>query len=224
MRDICEFCSLGELHEPVLPNNMQDIPLDGLYQDVIYAGDFFYVKPDISPIVDNHLLIIPMKHFLCMNDIPSESTEELTFIKRRLVDYYENMGMNYVFFEHGSCGEGESGSSCINHAHLHAIPLSGEREKLLIEKIVTVLGLPNANQIDIKGQAYLYFESTSIKKPQFWIDDIQRHQFFRIVIAEITGRIQRSRWQNCLINERERDISKIWLNKFKPEELKPIFD
>ena len=77
----CEFCNLQKNPGASLPEYLQDTPVDGLCQDIIYKGEYFYVKPDISPVVENHLLIIPQKHIFCMKDIPVEYEDELNEIK-----------------------------------------------------------------------------------------------------------------------------------------------
>ena len=211
----CDFCNIPLTGKYVLPDNMQDILVEGLCQTIIYNGEFFYVKPDISPVVENHLLIIPKEHIFCINDVPPCFFEELQDIKKRIIQYYDSIDMNYLFFEHGCCSEKEPGSSCIHHAHLHSIPLSIDNEKAIIQELVKVIGLPNTIPQEIKGKTYLYCESSTIGKQLFWTDDIQRSQLFRIIIANVTGHMQRARWQNCLINEAERKRSKKWLQKFK---------
>lgn len=210
--DQCEFCMLEKSYYPILPSNMQEIPVDNLCQDIIFTGDFFYVKPDISPVVENHLLIIPKKHVFCINDLSAIYKNELKDIKKRIIQYYNNNNMNYLFFEHGCCCEREPGSSCIHHAHLHAIPTTVDIEREIIKKVVSIVGFPTATP---QKTTYLYCESESTDKPLYWNDEVQRSQLFRIIIADIVGFPNRARWQNCLINETERKRSEIWLEKFK---------
>lgn len=211
----CEFCDLQKNQGASLPEYLQDTPVDGLCQDIIYKGEYFYVKPDISPVVENHLLIIPQKHIFCMKEVPVEYEDELNDIKNLIIHYFHNLRMNYLFFEHGCCNEKEPGSSCINHAHLHAIPVNNATEKAILREIIKKAGYPIVLPYKEKKATYLFLESSLVSKPLYWTDDIQRSQLFRIIIANITGHIRRARWQNCLIDEVERKRSEEWLQKFK---------
>lgn len=211
----CEFCDIPLSGRTVLPEYMQDIPVESLCQNILYNGDYFYVKPDISPVVEDHLLIIPKDHIFCINNIPSDYIEELNDIKQRIIRYYHSNKMNYIFFEHGCCSERNPGSSCIHHAHLHSIPITKENETNIIRRILNIIDLPNTKPQEITNLTYLYLESENSNKPFYWIDDVQRSQFFRIIIADITGHPNRARWQNCLIDEAERKRSEKWLQKFK---------
>lgn len=57
--DDCEFCSLKDGSEPTLPRDLQLLCTERLQQNLMYDGAEFYLKPDISPVVKGHLLIIP---------------------------------------------------------------------------------------------------------------------------------------------------------------------
>lgn len=211
----CEFCDIPLSGRTVLPEYMQDIPVESLCQNILYNGDYFYVKPDISPVVEDHLLIIPKEHIFCINNIPSDYIEELNDIKQRIIHYYHSKKMNYIFFEHGCCTEKEPGSSCIHHAHLHAIPITVEDEMRILKQIISIVDLPNTTLQDVSKITYLFWESEATGKPFYWIDDVQRSQFFRIIIADIAGFPNRARWQNCLVDEMERKRSEKWLQKYK---------
>lgn len=215
MNNRCEFCLLETNKGPILPENMQYIPVDGLFQDIIYNGSSFFVKPDISPIVENHILVIPKEHIFCMNDLSIDKLDEFNSIKRRIIQLFQKDKKGYIFFEHGCCNEKESGSACIHHAHTHAIPVSIDTERDIVKKVLSILGTPSYDSSVVKGIPYLSIESTSMDTTLYWPDIVYRSQFFRIIISEVTGNPQRARWQNCLINDNERERSKKWLYKYK---------
>ena len=196
----CEFCCLEENSNPILPDYLMDIDIDGIHQGLIYRGDHYLVKPDISPIVENHFLIIPKEHVFCMNSSDLyEYQSELKMVKNRIMDYYHGLRKNYLFFEHGCCNEREAGSSCIHHAHLHAIPITDSQEKIVVCEVVKDLGMPISTATDVVGMEYLYLETERFGS-MYWIDNARHSQFFRIVISKTIGDVKRSRWQNCLID------------------------
>ena len=212
---LCEFCCLEQSNNPILPDYLMDVDTDGIHQGLVFTGDNYLIKPDISPIVENHFLIIPKEHVFCMNSSTlNNSKDELEMVKKKIVDYYHSFDMESLFFEHGCCSDKESGSSCIHHAHLHAIPVTFDQEKKIICEVVKELGAPVFVSKDIESMEYLYLETEKVGS-MYWVDKTKQSQFFRILISKTIGNIKRSRWQNCLIDERQRKQSKQWLEKFE---------
>ena len=209
----CEFCSLKQMDKPILPGHMQDINTEGLHNHLIYNGAFFYVKPDVSPVIENHLLIIPKSHVFCMKLLPEECKEEFDEVCQKIIDFYSTMGKGYFFFEHGCCSDREPGSACIHHAHLHAVPISKEQEKIIVMEVLNYLGIIFADSKQLEGKTYLYAKTERFG-PKYWEDSVQRSQFFRIVVAKVIGDPNRARWQNCLVDDDERKKSVEWLKKF----------
>lgn len=210
----CEFCSSERMKGHIFPDYLQPFDTGRLRHSLIYDGTYFVVKPDISPIVKGHLLIIPKSHYYSMLSMPKEQMDELTSLKQKIVDYYLSFNKHFMFFEHGCCDDVESGSSCIHHAHLHAIPIDENLEKLVITNVLKELGCHTLQPQDVTKTVYLYMQTT-LSPALYWKDEELHSQFFRIVIASISGNMQRARWQSCIINEKERKISEMWLEEIK---------
>lgn len=210
----CEFCSFDRMKGTIFPDYMQISDTGCLKHDLIYDGKYFVVKPDISPIVKGHLLIIPKKHYYSILSIPGEQLEEFYILKRKIINYYASSNKHFMFFEHGCCSETETGSSCIHHAHLHAIPIDEKDEKKIVANVVSELGVNTVKPHDLENSVYLYMQTT-LSPALFWKDEELHSQFFRIMLADIFGYIQRARWQNCIINDQERLVSEKWLNSMK---------
>lgn len=210
----CEFCSFDRMNGSIFPDYMQISETGCLKHELIYDGKYFVVKPDISPIVKGHLLIIPKKHYYSILSIPSEQLEEIYMLKQKIIDYYASQDKHFMFFEHGCCSEAETGSSCIHHAHLHAIPIDEKNERQILTNVVSELGFNTKKPHDLENSVYLYMQTT-FSPALFWEDEKLHSQFFRIKLADIFGYIQRARWQNCIVNEKERLVSECWLNSIK---------
>lgn len=212
---ICEFCCLEQSNNPILPDYLMEVDTDGIHQGIVYNGDNYLIKPDISPILENHFLIIPKKHVFCMNSSAlNNSKDELRMVEKKLVEYYHGIGKGYLFFEHGCCSDKASGSSCIHHAHLHAIPVTLDQEKKIIHEVIKELGAPALSFKDVETMEYLYLETENAGS-MYWADLARQSQLFRILISKTIGDVRRSRWQNCLVDEKQRQKSKEWLKKFE---------
>ena len=207
--DDCEFCSLKDGSEPTLPRDLQLLCTERLQQNLMYDGAEFYLKPDISPVVKGHLLIIPKKHYFSILSLPIKDLEELNLIKQKIIDFYAKENKLCLFFEHGCCGETDTGSSCIHHAHLHSIPISLDDGRNIMREAIRLLGMPNTNMAEVENSTYLFMEIAG-SSSLYWKDLIMRSQFFRILISETFGEFQRSRWHNCIINLKVIILSDIW--------------
>jgi len=208
----CPFCSIQDKNLPDLPEILQVSGYEKLNQKLLYKGNSFAVKPDISPITLNHFLIIPYKHFYSFLSMQDKDESELKLIKDKIKVFYKlKMGMNFLFFEHGSC-KNSKGSTCIHHAHLHAIPLYLDEERNVILQCLKKFGTPMLTTDDLDLNNYLYLESYS-SYPMYWVDSINTSQLFRIIISDILGVYKRSKWQNCILDSHERSVSESWLNE-----------
>ena len=88
---------------------------------VIYKDDNVFVTPDIAPVVKGHFLIVTNHH---MNSLANGNLEIYkSFLKAK--EYLKQKiykSENVLFFEHGAVIPHTAGG-CIDHAHIHAIPL-----------------------------------------------------------------------------------------------------
>lgn len=210
----CEFCSPERMRGCTFPDYLTTFDTERLKHNLIYDGTYFVVKPDISPIVKGHLLIIPKTHYYSILSIPHKQKYELHSLKQKIIEYYSSLGKHFMFFEHGCCSETASGSSCIHHAHLHAIPIDTHTERLVVTNVINQLGINIQNPLEVTKSVYLYMQTT-FSPEMYWKDEEQHSQFFRIIVAEILGNVKRARWQNCIINEKERHRSEKWLKEIE---------
>lgn len=105
----------------------------GLYRSrdekILLESEGFLVIPDISPLVPGHRLIVTRNHVPSLAELPEHLYDELEEIQTRAI--YELKAsradgncLSVILFEHGGFA-GETGAGdCINHAHLHIVPLA----------------------------------------------------------------------------------------------------
>lgn len=177
---------------------------------VVQRGSHFALIPDDAPVVPFHLLVVSCKHSCRSIMAKQDQGGELADMKEAVRLFNRRTtGFETMFFEHGSCVE-ESGSSCLVHGHLHAVPLSQEHRTAVFREVLRLLGCPDAAQIE--SSAYLYAEFVE-GQGLYWSDVLKRRQFFRLLIAQATGNADRARWQTCLSNERLSEAGARWKNE-----------
>ena len=98
--DNCIFCKIV--------NN--EIPSTKVYED----GDFLAFV-DIKPMQDGHLLLIPKKHIIWMQDSEDEMIAQIFIITKKLMLAVKN-GINCDFVQVSIVGQE------IPHFHIHLIP------------------------------------------------------------------------------------------------------
>ncbi len=160
---------------------------------IVLETDHFFVFPSVGSFVSGYLLIAPKRHVLSMADTPAEQLEELEQLLRQvralLTDRYEQT----VFFEHGPCANQPRGISCVEHAHIHALPTSvnvwNELAKdfpvesvSYLSELVTRIG---------SNRPYLFYEDQQGTRSVFVIPEMIPSQHIRKLIA---GKLGKSEW------------------------------
>src|SRR5262249_44778349 len=96
---------------------------------VLFRSEHFSVVPSLGQIVEGYLLILPIRHYTALADMPSQLTTELLAlcnqVRRGLAKAYGPC----LFFEHGVRALGTGGCG-IEHAHLHAVPFAPLRDPI----------------------------------------------------------------------------------------------
>ena len=99
----------------------------GLYasaqQKVLLQSRNFVLIPDISPLVPGHTLIVSKHHVSCYAALEAELAEEFEAFKDQVVAHYESRLRRPALFEHGSLASVVRSGACVQHAHVHVLPL-----------------------------------------------------------------------------------------------------
>jgi len=120
--DTCLFCDLLA-GEPWVPFrtffSYQEVP-----SELLFETENFGVITDIGPIVEGHCLIIAKEHipsFACLSPV---LFEELNHVKERLSNAIRKVYTDPIAFEHGAATFTKNAGCCIDHAHLHIVPIN----------------------------------------------------------------------------------------------------
>jgi len=154
-------------------------------ESIIYEDEHIFVTPDIAPVHDGHFLIVTKGHvssFGNANDLMFASLEKAK-------EYMKNhvfMDNSVFFFEHGAVLEKMAGA-CIDHAHMHVIPLPSG---INIEEFISVF-VPSkkfdANRENLvkcakEKQPYIFYEISG-DRPWYYPVQFLPHQFFRMMVC-----------------------------------------
>jgi diadenosine tetraphosphate (Ap4A) HIT family hydrolase len=85
----------------------------------------FAVAVDISPLIEGHLLVAPKDHYLNFSQAMQDSPHEAIDIVEKARDWVQATYGWVALFEHGSTAD-RAGGACIDHAHVHVLPVGAE--------------------------------------------------------------------------------------------------
>ncbi len=169
-------------------------------KQVLYCSDNFYVTPSLGQIVEGYLLICSKKHFVSFSAMPKELFAEFEEIKQKVKKILSENYTCPIFFEHGPIDETKLSGCCINHAHLHAVPvkfdiLNDIMEDFKGKEITTPAEI--ARQFERKIP-YFYYENQEGKKYLFEINGPVSSQYFRQIVALKAWSPEKWNWRGYL--------------------------
>jgi diadenosine tetraphosphate (Ap4A) HIT family hydrolase len=191
----CDFCdefSEGE------ENTFASIYKSDPKSRVLCGTPNFAVVPSLGQIVEGYLLIVPIKHYTAMADLPAELLGELSSLCLRVRNALSEVYGPALFFEHGIRGN-QSGGCGIDHAHMHAVPFTGVSEPIEELKkshsLKLISGILEIDQQVAPNSPYVYYEQTN---EQAWACEIDfiPSQYLRKILAESLG-INSWDWREC---------------------------
>jgi len=162
-------------------------------ESIIYEDEHIFVTPDIAPVCDGHFLIVSKEHvnsFGNANDLIFASLEKAKEYMKNHVFF----GNRVLFFEHGAV-LGQTAGACIDHAHMHVIPLP---QGMDIEKYISEYIPYEKSEADRKSlvtcaeekQPYMFYEISGEKPWYYSVHHSIPHQFFRRIVCghfSVTG-------------------------------------
>jgi diadenosine tetraphosphate (Ap4A) HIT family hydrolase len=205
----CCFCQEFQKNEV----NEEIRKVYGVSNRILFANDEFVVLPSVSPIVENHLLILPKRHINTMKQLEDHEKEHLLVIMKNIMRL---LGKDYFIFEHGAFPV--NGNTCgVDHAHIHFLPVERTVSKAIIEslyefyvsRLYTDFILSLNDEINMPYLSYgndiqeMYMCNNAFFRSQFmrellcnklgindwnWRSFTNRH-FFKATISELRGKI-----------------------------------
>lgn len=161
----------------------------------IFETENFVVLPSVGQIVEGYLLIMPKPHFTSMANMDKTLFPELEHVYSEVDRILKSNYTKPIFFEHGVCrSEYQYNGSCIDHAHIHAVPAPVDVSDELAKKykFTKIKKVSELGEI-AHDKNYLYVDNGSGNKFIFEANNIQS-QLIRYLIAEKLNTPKKGDW------------------------------
>ncbi|MEV6907792.1 HIT domain-containing protein [Amycolatopsis sp. NPDC051071] len=155
---------------------------------------------DMSPLVLGHLLLLPSNHYLSFAQVLSRhEAEVLDFLADFVPRYRETFGEPLIL-EHGS-SDGQENHACITHAHLHFLPVDGDRvDDLLIGDSLAYEDLGSLGELALPpwpSSAYflrVHRDKVRVYRPT----SDQKRQYLRSIVGAVLA-IEEPEWDYAVV-------------------------
>ena len=196
----------NEIHDCILcsiKNDDQNLPFKKWFpqtsSEILFESKNYFIVADIAQIRFGHFLIIHKNHIPSMAFVSPAEALELSNLKRSLREAYAGTLGPIIFFEHGAKSFARSGGNCIDHAHMHVVPINAD-----IISYLNRFYAFNPNIDDqlprIKGlHEYLYYENAQGESFLSIVANGEPRiptQFFRRVLADLSGKPDKWNWRD----------------------------
>jgi len=181
----CRFCKIILNHRLSEENEANQIPI---YDTLIFETKNFIVIPALGALVPGYLMIVTRNHLHSLAYCSeAEIIELIDIIQRLSVLITEKFGVSPILFEHGSAiGCVNKSACCVEHAHLHIVPVNLSNESTIVER-TNAINITNMQALRVYcGEPYLLYVNES---DQHYVssDTILPSQFMRKWVAKEIG-------------------------------------
>lgn len=160
----------------------------GLYarnsDKIILESEHLVLVRDISPLVPGHLLLLTKDHYCSFAKVPCSMLNEFQDVRDRSIAYLADIYGAPLLFEHGSSKTAPSVGTCIDHAHIHLLPVSAPVEEWLEEVGDVTPGSTAGHQHDV-SENYLWYRKQD--GSEYFVQSFHQpipSQFIRRVLAD----------------------------------------
>jgi diadenosine tetraphosphate (Ap4A) HIT family hydrolase len=193
----CVFCEIGS---STGENHTYDIvPQDHLASLVIAESPNFLVLLDIAPIVENHCLLVPRQHVPAFAYLTDYRWNEVQMLLGRVTEtLFRLHGFRPSLFEHGIHWREALPSCCIDHAHIHVVPIDLDLTPIVEKDSYSLVQVGDDQEAyqAVRGTSYLYYNA-STKNGRFYDASRIPSQYLRRIYTESLGQPIWN-WQDCL--------------------------
>ena len=174
----------------------------------LFRSEEFAVVPSLGQIVEGYLLVLPVRHFKALGDLPGPLLEEFAGICKKIAGKLMDQYGPCIFFEHGTRSEGMGGCG-IYHAHLHATPLAEISDPVSTLKLrfpyIELADLGEISEQSAKLSSYLFYQDSNARLYLFDTGPLPS-QYMRKVLA---NSIEGEDWDWRAAGREERFLSTI---------------
>lgn len=93
------------------------------HDQILYERDGIAVLPGVGAQREGYLLIVPRVHAFSCAELSKQDLARLEDVKEEVAHVLNQVYGPCVFFEHGACAHERRAGGCIDHVHVHALPI-----------------------------------------------------------------------------------------------------
>lgn len=175
----CLFCSLPEISNPSNPED-----------EIIDESENFYAKAALGHFVFGYTLIISKEHFHSFAYLPEQLFPEVEAFRDRVLDKLHNLCQHPIsIMEHGALNRCQPGGSCIDHAHLHLIPLAADLFPILSDKFSfdELGGFIEVRRFKEAQTSYLFYQREELRSYAVKLSQEVPSQLLRRIACHALG-------------------------------------
>ncbi len=190
---------------------------------ILYSSEKFITIPALGSLIPGYLLMVSRQHIPCIAKVKESELAMLERELEKLLEYLKPLSDKWIVFEHGNSENfTRSSPSCIEHFHLHILPLNEKQSKLLLKYISRELGAKETinsfkklpEYFDRNPGNYILLRNLDGAINVFTKSDIPS-QYIRRVISTINESKEVWNWRI----DTHADNIKLTLSKFKSTKL-----
>jgi diadenosine tetraphosphate (Ap4A) HIT family hydrolase len=199
----CLFCAIPEMSNPPNPED-----------EIIDESENFYAKAALGQFVFGYTLIISKEHFPSFAYVPEHLFPELEAFRSNVLDKLHDLCQHPItIMEHGALNRCQRGGSCIDHAHLHLMPLAADLYPVLSERFsFRKLGsISELRRFKDAQLPYLYYQREGRPSHGVGLSEDVPSQLLRRIACQALGTPELWDWRNTP----QRDVIQRFTSEYK---------
>ena len=182
----CSFCEElfgpDEISSPLVKTFFAEAALSSR---TLFETEKLFVVPSLGPLTVGHILVLPKSHYYSVGEIPPADLPELEYVVRESHKILTLTFGSCLAFEHGCVEDVGKPGACIDHAHLHMLPLKGDLRPAIEKRFgcgERIQSLRELRQFAGRRVPYLYYQDQDGEGHAYEALEAPS-QFFRQVVA-----------------------------------------
>jgi diadenosine tetraphosphate (Ap4A) HIT family hydrolase len=199
----CLFCSIQEISNPSNPED-----------EIFDESENFYAKAALGHFVFGYTLIISKEHFPSFAYVPEPLFPELEAFRNNVLDKLHDICQHPItIMEHGALNRCQRGGACIDHAHLHLMPLAADLYPVLSERFsFGELGsISEVRRFKDAQVPYLYYQREGLRSYGVGLSQDVPSQMLRQIACQALGTPELWDWRNRPL----RDVLQRFTSEYK---------
>jgi len=183
----CLFCSIQETPNPANPED-----------EIIDESENFYAKPALGHFVFGYTLIISKKHLFSFSYLPEHLFPELEAFRDKVLNKLHSLCQDPIStMEHGAINRGQRGGSCIDHAHLHLMPLAPDLYPILSKRFTfdELSCISEVQRFKEAQVSYLYYQREGCSSRGVGVEQGVPSQLLRKIACQALGQPELWDWR-----------------------------